>query len=387
MTDADRPSETLWHSVVRQLSLDQLTEPLKPGGIPGGLILPAPGSPPTHAPLGLLSVVQRVPVIGSGPATRPKRTPAQPLDFYGVFLALKNDFGLETTPDRIDVALAMLPMSEVLWILAQLANRADQAGRDGQAELAQQLVPAPLLPRALELVSSPPRVVTSPQLVLQLALRALLHCDPSGDPVADLEELARILGLLLLALADHVPHDSGSNETLMLELVRNELFFRIHGPLDRYQEACELFFHTLPQLAGHPDFIDVDAVLRQAHGVSLEDFWILTVAAGVIAAGDPRPLTFPLKIEGDPIDPQTLAGWESAWSIDLQTAQELAREDLASDSGWSFTAFYERPILTASDGRRFAVRAHYLSDKAAPTGMFCRASAKCRSVGFTGCGA
>jgi hypothetical protein len=277
---------------------------------------------------------------------------------------------LETALDRIDAALAMLPMSEVLWILAQLANRAEQAGRDGQVELAQQLVPAPLLPRALELVSSPPRVVTSPQLVLQLALRALLHCDPSGDQVADLEEVARILGLLLLALADHVPHDSGSTEALMLELVRNELFFRVHGQLDRYEEAYELFFHTLPQLAGHPDLIDVDAVLRQAHGVSLEGFWTLTVAAGIVAAGDPRPLTFPLKIEGDPIDPQTVARWESTWSINLPTAQRLAREDLASGSGWSFTAFYERPILTSSDGRRFAMRAHYLSDKAAPTGMF-----------------
>lgn len=213
-------------------------------------------------------------------------------------------------------------------------------------------------------------MVTSPQLVLQLALRALLHCDPSGDPGTDLEELARILGLLLLALADHVSHDSGSTEALMLELVRNELFFRVHGQLDRYEEAYELFFHTLPQLAGHPDFLDVDAVLRQVHGVSLEDFWILTVAAGVIAAGDPRPLTFPLKTEGDPIDSQTLAMWDSAWSIDLPTAQALAREDLASGSGWSFTAFYERPILTSPDGRRFAMRAHYLSDKAAPTGMF-----------------
>jgi len=311
-------------------------------------------------PLGLLSPVQ----------PRPTRIPAQPLDFYGVFLTLKNDFGMQTTHDRIDAALAMLPMSEVLWILAQLANRADHAGRDGQVELAQQLVPAPLLPRALQLVSNPPRVVTSPQLVLQLALRALLECDPSGDPPADPEELARILGLLLLAIADHVPHDSSSPETLMLELVRNELFFRVHGQLDRYEEAYELFLHTLPRLAGHPDFLDVDAVLRQAHGVSLEEFWTLTVAAGVIAVGDPRPLTFPLRIDGDPINPQTLASWESAWAIDLPSAQALAREDVASGSGWSFTAFYERPILTSSDGRRFAMRAHYLSDKATPTGMF-----------------
>lgn len=113
MTATDRPSDSLWRAVVRQLSLDELTGLPKPEGIPGGLILPSPpATPPTHAPLGLLNVAQPIPVIGSGPATLPKRTAAQPLDFYGVFLTLKNDFDLETTQDKIDGALAMLPMSE-----------------------------------------------------------------------------------------------------------------------------------------------------------------------------------------------------------------------------------------------------------------------------------
>jgi hypothetical protein len=48
----------------------------------------------------------------------------------------------------------------------------------------------------------------------------------------------------------------------------------------------------------------------------------------------------------------------------------IAHPDLAGAGGWSFTAFYEQPILRASDALRFTPRSHFLVEKASPTGMF-----------------
>jgi hypothetical protein len=76
MTAADRPAESLWHAVVRQLSLDELAEPPKPGMLEE--LRPAPSPPavdrrqrPQHQrrrlPLTPDAAAPRAPSVGLAP--------------------------------------------------------------------------------------------------------------------------------------------------------------------------------------------------------------------------------------------------------------------------------------------------------------------------------
>lgn len=274
----------------------------------------------------------------------------------------------------IDQRLAGLPLWPTMMLLPQIAFRADQISpldRAGQVEFAQQLLPASMVDRAVGALAHPQSVVVSSQTVLNLAVRAVVHCQESEtDSQLDIEVLARQLGGLLLALGDHMSRGDTGYDSLALELVRAELFFRTNDLTAWYEIADRLFFEVMPAMTDDEDFIDVDGVIQTTYEMDFEFFWALTTAYGIAARYDPEHYRVPANFAERPISPDVLGRWCNAWFIDVDDARDLAINDVASGSWWAFSAFFDRPVLRTSGTTGVVVRPAFLAIKATPPGMF-----------------
>jgi len=341
-----------------------------------GLIVPLHGNAPEGGRLndaiGRFQILEREP----DGLVVPDQAPTTLDDLMGVYLTLSQDFGASISIDEIRDHLRKNGVSDLLWLLAQIAHKADLSvpGRrreETQREMAINLLPVRLVHRALDLVTKGPRSVTSTQLVLLLALHALDVGSIDVAPLNDISSLVRGLGLCLLGLADSLPTTGGRTEDLTLELTRNEMFYRLQsGILERWDESYQILFDVAPSMEDHPDFFDLDECVNSAFGMRLHDFWCITVAMGIYSAGLESPVKFPLTGSDLKVDEHQLGLWEEAWTIDLEEAREAAARDLAAGTGWAFTAFFERPILRVDDETRFTPRSHFLVEKASPMGMF-----------------
>ncbi len=306
----------------------------------------------------------------------PQANPTTLFDLVGVYLTLSEDFGVRVPLELIRNHLGKAGIEDLMWALSQIAHKADQSvpGRNRvelQREMVENLLPVPLIPTALDLVTNHQRSVTSSQLVLTLALHALDVDHPKAELLPDFTGLVRGLGLSLLAIADHVPVAGDSIEELTIDLTRNEMFYRLQsGLLERYDEAHRILFEVIPSLHDHPDHFDVAETVESATGLNLSDFWCLTAAMGIYSAGLDAPVRFPLQGSGVRVTDSTISKWESVWTIGLDDARTSAAADLATGTGWAFTTFFDRPILRIDDERRFAIRSHFLVEKASPMGMF-----------------
>lgn len=296
----------------------------------------------------------------------------QPYDFTQYYLSASMGLGQHLRLDTIDSRLAGYPVRRVLGLLAQFAFRADQAIGDErkQVQLARQLFPTTAVDRAVSLLESDPAATSvSSRVVLNLALRALVHC-PDDDSAFEGEDadLARGLGGLILALADHAA-GGGNDELLELELVRLDLFFRLHDLSAWYEVAYLLLFETLPSLEADPDFLNSDAVVRDAYELDLELFWVLTVAYGISSGQDPQGFVLPRAFAGGVVTDQEIDRWSRAWFIELDESILKARADLDTGSWWVFTAFFDRPVIRLN-ANGVVIRPAILANKASPVGMF-----------------
>jgi hypothetical protein len=379
----DRDTRRARERVIRSATLEELARlpDTTPADLKRGLILPLPqGALPVEGTVGLPQVTQTFEVSSSGLAV-PTRPPRSFADAAISYLSLREDFDVDSTEEQIIDDLRPLPLRQVLWILAQITHKADKAmgNPEGQAKLCE-ILPPELIPRARGLVSSPARAIVSPQVSLALALRALVHC--SGENEATEEDFGRLirhLGLLILALGDHIAPPRGPDH-LALQVARTELFFKLWGHTQWYEASHELLFKTLPSLRDRSDWIDVGDVVRAAYGLSLEDFWAITVAMGIASFGNDDPLRFPIRFR-DGLGDEVMEQWEAAWTIDLAEARLLAEADLASGSSWLFSPFVDRPILDAGGGLRFTPRSHFLAEKGGLTGMFWAVSRALKRTG------
>jgi hypothetical protein len=276
--------------------------------------------------------------------------------------------------ETIDRHLERLPLWPTMTLLPQIAFRADATGSDrpSQIEFARYLLPPTIVDQAVGvLTQQPAAVVCSSQAVLNLAIRALVHCaDTDGNARADTDSLARELGGLLLGLADHMSRGDPGRDSMALELVRVELFSRINDLSAWYEIADRLFFEILPGMTDDRDFTDVEGVVRAAYGIDLELFWTLTTAYGVAARHDPNSFRVPANFADNPIDPEVLVRWCSAWFVDVDDARALARGDLDARSWWAFSAFFDRPVLRTNAASGVVMRPAFLAMKATPGGMF-----------------
>ena len=297
----------------------------------------------------------------------------EPLDLAGYYMTPHLGIGQSLKLETIDRRLRELPLRAVLHLLAQVAYRADRAVRDRalQAELIRQFLPVPLVDRALEGLARDPNLVPlSSQVVLNLATRALANCPDSNPTSVDSQRLARQLGGLLLGLAAHTSRGDHERESLLVELARLDLFFRLNDASGWFDVANDLLFDVLPTMTSDRDWVDANAVMQDAYGMDLELFWSLTVSFGVAAQHNADGFEVPGNFDSLNVTTADVAAWMRAWSVDLALARCRAQEDLASGSWWSFGALYDRPILELEPGRGVVVRPSFLASKGGPTGMF-----------------
>lgn len=299
--------------------------------------------------------------------------PTTPIDLMLVYLTASMGVGQRLSLDEIDDVLSTLPLRLTLELLSMIAFRADASvgDRAAQIEFTRHLLPPPDAALALALMEARPELVPpSSQLALNLALRALASCSDVSPEAWEADSVAHQLGLLLLALADHNAAGLDSAEALALEIARLKLYYGVQDLSAWYEIALGLLFEEPPQLEGHPDHVDLDAVIRARYGMSLALFWSLTVFYGLVAQQEADFHWVPHPLEGSAVEPAEVARWAEAWTIELSEAQALATQDLAHRSWWSFSAFFERPVVRLNDQGGAVMRPAFLAMRARPAGMF-----------------
>jgi hypothetical protein len=298
-----------------------------------------------------------------------------PNDLKGYYLTAGLGFAPVRSIASIDKRLALMPLNDVLIVLAQIAQRADLAGSDltPNIELARSILPAKAAERAASHLSAHSEAcLVSAQAVMNLALRALVVSDRAGAPVTSptaRNRLRTTLGELLLACGDHLGDGPDTTESMTVELLRLGLFFATHDHGAWLEIASPMFFEVLPTLKSHPDWVDVDDVLRKAFGLDFERFWSLTAILGMAMMQSHEHVRVPPDIDNLGLD-EDIVKWINAWSIGIDDARENATLDLALGNGWRLSAFHDRPLIALDDHSHISVRPSLVARKAAPAGMF-----------------
>lgn len=276
--------------------------------------------------------------------------------------------GRRLSLEKIHDRLARLPVAPTLDLLAQIAYRADAAivSSEAQRELAAQSLRPADARRFVDMSQRDPTLgVMASQMVVGLALHALVHCagphrNMGADDVPDLVEL-------ILALADHVGK-AADDEELMLELIRLGLFYRLHDQDWWYELNHRLMHDVLPGLA-HPQRVDVRQLIEDRSQISFDVFSALTSSIGVAVTQQPHFHRFPIALEGGVVDASDLLRWCDLWTIDLDSARERAAADIQHAASWSFGAFFDRPLLQVDD-RLIAIRPQFVALKGTPMGLY-----------------
>lgn len=296
-----------------------------------------------------------------------------PIDLMQVFVTPSMGVGQRLGMDKIDARLSALPLRLVMELLGQANCHADQSinRQDRQRELADRFFPPAFHRRLHELLDANPNFVpVSSQVVANLAVRALVVCPDRDYVPEEVDDTARVLGALTLALAEYVMEGAQNEKDLALAVARMALYFRLNDLSSWYEVARRLLFETLPSLAGHADYVDADAVCRAEYGLDLELLWALTVAFGTAARTNTDFYLVPQQIQGGVLDDDTLARWSRVWTKPLEESRTLAQTDLAAGTWWSFSSFFDHPVIAITPDRGVAVRPAFLAQKATPAGMF-----------------
>lgn len=295
----------------------------------------------------------------------------------GYYLTPQGGVGQRLRLETIDERLQGLPLSRTLQILSQIVFVTDKAALDRgeQVDLARRMLPNAFANQAIDRIRQEPKaVLTSTQVVLNLAVRALANCG-ADDLRADCTDdwLAKQLGLLILALGDFTSRDAQGGtdrETLTLELVRLTLFSSVHGLHAWYRVTDELLFEILPTLTSHPGFVDIDALLQNDIGLPLRRLWALTVGYGLLSYTDPEGFRLPRVIEGGSVPKEDVERWMHVWSASLDDSRAMAKIEVDKPGSWSFGTLYTKPVVEMGPMSGLAVRPFFLAQKATVSGMF-----------------
>lgn len=314
--------------------------------------------------------------FGSTPSVarqNPVMSVNSPLDLFRVYVTpSQHGIGRRLAIATIDERLALLPVGSVLNLLAQIAYRADDAINSvaAQRDLARQSLRPADAKRFMSLLSSDQRyAVMSSQVIVGLALHALVHC--KDDPV-DQElplDVPRLVELVL-ALSDHAGSAANDHE-IILEAIRLGLFFRLHDHDWWYEVAYRLLFEVLPSMRTHPQFVDVRSTIEQATSLDINTFWALTTIYGGVITQEPQRHRFPIPLgAGATVSVEDTERWASAFTIDLQEARTRATADLEHASLWSFGACFDRPLIRVGTDLLVAIRPQFVALKGTPLGLY-----------------
>lgn len=295
----------------------------------------------------------------------------------GYYLTPQGGVGQRLRLESIDQRLRALPLSRTLQILSQIVFVTDKAAlkRGEQLALARRMLPAPIAEQAIgRLAEDPKAALTSTQVVLNLAVRALANCgDDELCTERDDDWLAKQLGVLILALGDFTSRDAQGGtdrETLTLELVRLTLFSSVHALHAWYRVTDELLFDVLPTLSDHPGFVDIDELLLGEVGLTLRRLWALTAGYGLLSYTDPEGFRLPRVIEGGTVPEADVERWMKVWSASLAESRDVAKSEVDKLGAWSFGTLYTKPVVELGPMSGIVVRPFFLAQKATVSGMF-----------------
>lgn len=173
-----------------------------------------------------------------------------------------------------------------------------------------------------------------------------------------------------MALAGNVEDTPLTEEDLPLEILRNDLWARLHD-FDRWAEVLErVISEALPLLKSDTDWTDIEKVIQDSVGITADQFRALTAANGLIAYGDRLGYIHPRYTNTSHLTKAVADKWTAFYTSSIESAREAATDDLTNLRYWSFTAFYDRPLLKINDERLLLVRPWFLMIKATPIGFF-----------------
>ncbi len=290
------------------------------------------------------------------------------LGLLRVYLSPAVGLGQSMSIDTIRRRLASYPTVDVLDLCAYLANRADASvnDRDLQLDLVREVFPAAQAARIAARMEAERKLVPfSSQVVLQLALHALV-APSTGAPTRRVNP--QEFGVLLTAVAGSMPIAPGDENTI-LEMVRLGLWFQLAENAWWNELGYRMLFEVLPSMSAHRDWFDVHAMFAREADIPVDDLWALTAAHALSAgSGPPGEWRFPLNLENGRLGPAVVERWVAAMSRGIDDARERAAEDLDANTGWSFTAFYDRPLLQTGQ-RTILMRPQTLALKLSPLGV------------------
>lgn len=296
-----------------------------------------------------------------------------PIDGVLTYMTPASGFGQRLRLETIDKTLARLPLGDVLLTCAVVAHLADQSmtDRDGRFALARGFLPLDVVDRAQSSMERDRTLASlSSQQALTVALRALTACSDAA-PAGASPLLDRRLGGLMLAVGDHLSYRTDDKSTLLLDLVRAGLFYRLNGILEWYSTAEALFFRTMPSLIGHPQYVDAARVVEELAGFPLDVFWALNACYGFYVFNSDRLQRFPFPLdEAASTDRKLVDRWLELNVLPTALGRNSAAEDLARRAPWSFTTFLKRPLVEVAPGTYFPIRTQLLAQKATTAGMF-----------------
>jgi hypothetical protein len=303
-----------------------------------------------------------------------KREIKSAMDLMAVYVSPQVGVGQRRSLSTIQERLSWLPLNRVLEILAQVAFRADKAmSEQDSIDLAKVLLRPVYAQKTIQLIQSNTReryFAVSSQVVVGLALQALLHC-PDGDSDIKDEELIYEIGDLLLSLAGTVEHSGMDRDSALLEMVRMDIWYRLRDLDKWYEVAHALIFDILPTLTSDPDWIDTRKLIEDATGLDLELYWALTSALAINTDNSAeKGYIFPPNIISEHISHEQVKKWTDFWTIDVEDAKTHAAEDVKDEFMWSFSAFYDRPLTRLSNGEVITIRPWFVDMKATPNGFF-----------------
>lgn len=288
-----------------------------------------------------------------------------------IYMSPVTGHGTRLTEATIRKRLKAYHLEDALDLCAYVAARADASVHDSglQRSLLREFFPSCQAGRLITELGQDVRLVPfSSQVALNLALLVLQECPESDDVRAVAVDPTRF-GELLMAVAGNMPQQSSATvHATIVELVRLGLWFEIATRAWWYELGYRLLFEVLPEMTDHPDWLDVHEIFTAEAGLPVDVFWALTAAHALASVEPPGHYRLPLRLDGGAVSEKHIAAWTAAWSRSVADSQQCAAHDLQAGTGWSFSAFYDRPLIALSD-RTLLMRPQFLGLKVTPLGI------------------
>ncbi len=306
----------------------------------------------------------------------PKQTITSPMQLIAIYMTPQLGVGQLMNIDTIRKRLAKLPLANTLEILGQVSSRTDaMESKEDRIKLANALLRPVYAKKAIEIITKETEsrhFVVSTQLVTALATQALVYCNDDVDDDSDDQALAYEIGNLLLALAGTLEKKRFTRESVLMEMVRIDIWYRIHD-FDRWCElAYILIFDILPTLHDDADWIDSREIIERHSGVSLEVYCAMVTTMALHGYADKVDgHKYPLRFDSSSlIDSDTNKKLTDFFAISITDARIKALEDIKDEGLWTFSTFYDKPLIKISDDIYVAVRAWFMMNKVSPIGFF-----------------